>query len=467
MILEEIIRLIRNNIYLLIILVTIIIMIIYLILHKKLRNSKIISEKQMILFTLLLGYIFIIIILTILSRSIGYYDSVNLSLFRSYRLAWYNYNISNWLHIILNIVMLIPFGILLPLCNYKFYKLKWTVLTGFAFVLLIETLQLITNRGVFDIDDIFNNMIGVLIGYGIVLGIITLIKKQKKEYLNILLYFTPLIIVASLFVGMFLYYNNKEFGNLSISAYIDKINFKNMNINYSTKLSKEKAFVPIYRTSRYNVNSAKDFAVDFLKNINVETEDLILDIYSVDYVNFHTKDNKFSIKINLLNGSYDYTNFSENENAGPIEIDEEYLKQQLNYFNIVIPKETSFNSYDKGSYIWEIERVVNDDTLTEGSLSCLCYEDGTFENISNDIIKYVKVRDVGIISEAEAVEKITQGKFSIYGSSNPIESIKSMGLIEIKLDYKLDSKGFYQPVYLFNSEVDGYECEITVSALIK
>ena len=51
------------------------------------------------------------------------------------------------------------------------------VLIGFGFTLLIEIFQYISNFGIFEIDDIFDNTIGVIIGYSIFM-IYTKIKEK-------------------------------------------------------------------------------------------------------------------------------------------------------------------------------------------------------------------------------------------------------------------------------------------------
>lgn len=62
-----------------------------------------------------------------------------------------------------NIVMFVPFGILLGvLFNFKFIK---SVVIFEVGLLVFETAQLISRRGVFDIDDIILNTIGFLLGY--------------------------------------------------------------------------------------------------------------------------------------------------------------------------------------------------------------------------------------------------------------------------------------------------------------
>lgn len=67
--------------------------------------------------------------------------------------------------IILNIIMTIPFGFLIPLIKEKTTILK-TILYTFLFSLSIELLQLITINGrSSDITDIITNIIGGIIGY--------------------------------------------------------------------------------------------------------------------------------------------------------------------------------------------------------------------------------------------------------------------------------------------------------------
>lgn len=72
------------------------------------------------------------------------------------------------IEILLNILMLVPCGILLPLI-YKIKKSKFmnTILTGMVISCCIEALQLILRRGLFEFDDIIHNTIGCAVGYGV------------------------------------------------------------------------------------------------------------------------------------------------------------------------------------------------------------------------------------------------------------------------------------------------------------
>lgn len=64
-----------------------------------------------------------------------------------------------------NIIMFIPIGVMLPLLWRKF-SVGRTVLAGFLISLFIETVQLTLDRSS-DIDDLWLNTTGALIGYGI------------------------------------------------------------------------------------------------------------------------------------------------------------------------------------------------------------------------------------------------------------------------------------------------------------
>ena len=88
---------------------------------------------------------------------------------------------------ILNIIMFIPYGLLLPMSVKKQFNLKMIIRNSFMFSLLIETLQLLISLiwihapyRIFDINDLFLNTLGGLIGWGIYL-----IARNMIEYINI------------------------------------------------------------------------------------------------------------------------------------------------------------------------------------------------------------------------------------------------------------------------------------------
>ena len=65
-----------------------------------------------------------------------------------------------------NVLILVPFGVLLPFAAPKADKWKWVFLWGSVLIVFVETVQYFIGRAA-DIDDYLLNMLGVLLGYAV------------------------------------------------------------------------------------------------------------------------------------------------------------------------------------------------------------------------------------------------------------------------------------------------------------
>lgn len=151
------------------------------------KSARKVWAVKIILFTIYFGgYLYF----TFFSREAGAVAVIRLQPLRAYRLA-FTFD-SGFLHvikqiftqglgkgfnsihiesteslkgIILNILLFIPFGYMLPCIFRKLQKALWSViLIGFICSLLTETVQLVTHLGWFDLDDLLNNTIGCIVG---------------------------------------------------------------------------------------------------------------------------------------------------------------------------------------------------------------------------------------------------------------------------------------------------------------
>lgn len=75
-------------------------------------------------------------------------------------LELFNFNMMNIFQILLNFILFIPIGYW-----FKNFKLNKTMIITIFFVTSIETIQLITHRGIFDIVDILVDSLAILFGY--------------------------------------------------------------------------------------------------------------------------------------------------------------------------------------------------------------------------------------------------------------------------------------------------------------
>lgn len=82
-----------------------------------------------------------------------------------------------------NIAMFVPVGFLCAVI-FANKKILPVILSGFAFSLCIEICQLIFHKGSFELDDLFNNTLGAIIGFLLYLLIRKIIDERKSKKVN-------------------------------------------------------------------------------------------------------------------------------------------------------------------------------------------------------------------------------------------------------------------------------------------
>ena len=134
-------------------------------------------NRKNIYIIFLLAYILVFFYLAVLNRTPCVYSKVPIRLipFHSYVQPIDN----SCKDIILNIFCLVPVGVVVGVMSGK-NRLVKALLTGLVLSLIIECSQLIWKRGTFDVDDLFHNALGAVIGGMIV--VLLLILNHKKKY---------------------------------------------------------------------------------------------------------------------------------------------------------------------------------------------------------------------------------------------------------------------------------------------
>lgn len=115
-----------------------------------------------------------------------------------------HWGISDLFGLIMNIILFIPIGILLPILWKKGSSFNQTVLSGFIFSLLIELSQLFNWRAT-DIDDLLMNTFGVMVGYGLYYLLFRKITifQVNNESTNKVIKYSPLLNVLLFFLLQF------------------------------------------------------------------------------------------------------------------------------------------------------------------------------------------------------------------------------------------------------------------------
>lgn len=97
-------------------------------------------SKKKVLYAVSICYATIVLGAVFLNRN-GLYGVSNLHLFSSYKEAYHKMEISLFRNIILNILLFVPLGFLLPMYSDKLKKIYKAVSIGFAITLAIEIIQ--------------------------------------------------------------------------------------------------------------------------------------------------------------------------------------------------------------------------------------------------------------------------------------------------------------------------------------
>jgi glycopeptide antibiotics resistance protein len=111
-------------------------------------------------------YLVVLVKTVYLSRPFLSRDRVNMAVMGTWGTTFRSHA-----YVIENLMLFIPFGILLPLCFPKARKSWICILSGCLLSILIETVQWLTQRGNCELDDIIMNTLGTVVGWAIYAGV--------------------------------------------------------------------------------------------------------------------------------------------------------------------------------------------------------------------------------------------------------------------------------------------------------
>ena len=128
-------------------------------------------------------YIVVLLYFTVVGRYSHEEYEYKINFFTSYR-WFFKYNGEQVLRqLLINLVMIMPVGFLLPVVIKAKYKYLITMALSLLLTVFIETMQLITKCGSFEVDDIINNFIGAVLGM-LVYALCSKLLKSKINKVN-------------------------------------------------------------------------------------------------------------------------------------------------------------------------------------------------------------------------------------------------------------------------------------------
>ena len=110
--------------------------------------------------TVFFTYLAVVMAITFFSRESGSRQGLDLEF-----LSTWGINDRNNAFVVENVLLFVPYGILCPMAFRPVRKFWSCLLAGSLTSLFVESLQLFSRRGYFQIDDILTNILGTVAGY--------------------------------------------------------------------------------------------------------------------------------------------------------------------------------------------------------------------------------------------------------------------------------------------------------------
>ncbi len=436
------------------------VLIVYIIFRRVTKGEKKFPWRKTILLIMMIGYAVILFYATILRQS-GLYGAVSLHLFRGWREAWNGFSTQLWLNVLLNVALFVPLGVLLPLIAKVFHRWYLTLAAGLGTTLFVEIVQYITARGLFDIDDIFNNVLGCMIGYELVMLYLTLTYKQEKKLYKSIAYASLPVIFSLSVIGIFVGYHLQEYGNIRDAAAFTA-NTSGITWELACSLESAESVVPVYKTESMTKKSCDTFGTEFANRMGVTFPDVYYYDGMTMFANHSTGD---FLNVYYNDSSYEYSVGGVPHALESAETDEETLRTLLAPYGLTIPSNAKFKYIGNGKHTFTASMELVDNTIVDGTLTCWVREGNVLHRFQNNMLIFTYYKNEEIRTPEEAYEQLRRGNFS-GGANFEYCAPDTLTVLSCTLEYRTDTKGFYRPVYVFKlTDYETYDAFVIVHAM--
>lgn len=434
----------------------------YFIHKKKYKGREKFPWGKVFLWLIFLAYLIVVIYATMLRGAGLFHREWNFHLFRAWAEAWNNFSVKSWANVLLNVAMFVPLGFLLPLLGKKFRKWYIVIPAGFCASLVIELLQLAIGRGICDVDDLFCNTLGAVIGYFLIMTILSIFteKRLKSALIYGCLSLAPILAIC----GIFIVYQVREYGNLpNAAAYSTNVN--DLEWNMECALPDYGGQAATYRNQPRSIEECDIFAAEFAELAGTTFDDISYYQEAAYYMNHGDENGYHFLFVHYHDSGYTYT-WGSFDDPVWVEADRQTLEAALEGYPLILPEYAVFTVEGDGWHSFSVDAHVDGSAMIDGTVRCRYAQDGTVREIENDLLSYTYYDCVDIISAEEAYRQLRGGNFS------GADTIKyyadhTVSVVSCSLDYEIDTKGFYQPVYIFGVVIpeNGFEYRIMIPAM--
>ena len=412
--------------------------------------------KKALALLLLAGWLLLTVYATLLRGEPGY-RSWNLHLFLAWRQAWNKFTLQIWLNVLLNIALFVPLGVLLPLLSRRFSRWYAAFAAGLCTSLAIEAAQLATGRGMFDVDDLFTNTLGAMLGWSAVMAVLVLVRREgawKRRFAACLAIPAAFLLAMG---GIFAAYQFQPYGNLPdapvVRADLSGVTWTGEDLSQDAPNT-----AWVYQVGWLDQAACDQLSRRLADQFSVQFPDAYYYDDTILYANHSTGD---FLDVTQRSGTWCYTIGREKRPLLSIPADQvgpDDLRPILASLGIQVPEDAELTLTPWGrEFFRAVFTAAGEDT--HGTLTCSlqCTEAGTqLKEVDNQLVTFTPCRKEPILTPAQAMEQLRSGR-SFAGSLIASAQITQVEVLSCTLDWLADSKGFYQPVYRFTLDCDQWE----------
>ena len=375
-------------------------------------------------------------------RHAGGWREYNLHLLRAWREAWNDFSFKSWANVLLNIALFCPLGFLLPLLWERSRRWYLAIPLGLALSGLIELVQLALCRGICDVDDLLANTLGMALGYLAAMSVLALWKKQGRK-----VFFRRIALTAALallILSPFPIYALAEYGNLP-QAPACRYDTRHTQWQLDCQLPEAMPTADTFRTQALDRAGCREFALSLCH----------LTDSTIGYESYYQEGGYYNLMpVGILqvfyhDGSWEYSGRNYGMEEPWAQVDRQTVEKALAPFPVTVPAAAEFSPEDEGWYRFTCRMLREGDTLVDGYLRVRCTETGEAVAVHNHLIRYEYYEQVELLTPEEAWDRLRSGHFDDDGFFEHVrpETVSATGCT---LEYAVDTKGFYQPVYRFH-----------------
>ncbi len=148
------------------------------LLRNKIREKRGKTSVQVLPAVLFYMYLAVVLVITLFSRETGSRDGFDLKLFSTWGI-----NARNNAFVVENVLLFIPYGVFVSWYQWsrKQGSIWRNATTSLLTSVCVECLQLVSGRGIFQVDDILTNFLGGVMGSALCLAALAVLNRRRED----------------------------------------------------------------------------------------------------------------------------------------------------------------------------------------------------------------------------------------------------------------------------------------------